>query len=366
MKKFFSAFLTTVLVSFCLFCGKKGDVLPPLVRFPQAVEDIQAVQKADRIVLSWKNPTTYDDGSSLSEIELIEIWIFERKEEESAGTKEVQAEEFQQKATLYLTIEKDQMEEYLTEDPAAGELLHFHFLLSGKDFLSTTYTFGLRVKDRKRYSPFSALVSLKPVTLPFPPEEVKAEVFADRIEITWKPSPENKDPSSPSNIKGYNVYRSESEEAPQRRNARLIEEEKYADRDFVFGQEYRYFVRASVTERPPYLESEDSAAVTILAEDTFAPGPPEGLISVTGQDFLALSWDANNEEDLAGYRVWRREEGTEDIRLLTPDPIKERAYTDRAVEKGRMYAYAVTALDRSGNESRLSKILIDGIRERMP
>ena len=355
MKKFFSVFLVSNLILFCLCCGKKGNILPPLVRFPQTAENVRVVQKADQIILTWQNPTAYEDGSTLSVIEKIEIWVLERKAAEEVETAEIPVEEFEQTAELLATITKDHIQESMV----------YSYDLSGKDYLSKKYTFGLRVKDKKRYSPFSVLVSLKPMILPLSPTEVVAAVFPDRIEITWNPPLENRDQSSPPNVKGYNIYRSEGEAEPQRLNAILIEGEKYDDRNFVFGQTYRYSIRASATDTSPYFESEDSEGMEILAKDTFAPEPPKGLISVAGQAVLAISWDANAEEDMEGYRVWRREEGATEFRLLTPDPIKESAYNDRAIEKGKMYAYAVTALDKDGNESQKSKTISDRIRERL-
>lgn len=363
MKKFFSALFSIFLVFSCLFCGKKGDILPPLVRFPQAVENIRALQRTGRIVLTWQNPTAYEDGSTLTSIEAIEIWVLEEKAGEEEESAKILAEEFDNVAKLHETITKDRVEELTVQDGAGKGQMAYSYDLSG-DFLSKKYTFGIRAKDRKRYSAFSVLVSVKPMVLPLPPTEIKAEVFADRIEITWKPPPGSGDPSSAPNVKGYNVYRSLDDEEPQRRNPRLLEEEKYSDREFLFGQTYRYFVRASATATSPYVESEDSGAVEIFARDTFAPEPPTGLVSVAGQDVVAISWDPNEEEDLAGYRVWRREEGSEGTTLLTPDPIRESAYNDRAAEKGKMYAYAVTAVDISGNESRKSNFIVDGIRER--
>jgi hypothetical protein len=355
MKKIFSVFLVSNLILFCLCCGKKGNILPPLVRFPQTAENVSVVQKADQIILTWQNPTAYEDGSTLSMIERIEIWIFEGITAEEAETAEIPVAEFEQTAELLATITEDQIQKSMV----------YSYDLSGKDYLSKKYTFGLRVKDKKRYSPFSVLVSMKPMILPLPPTEVVAAVFPDRIEITWNPPIENRDKSSPPNVKGYNIYRSEGETELQRLNAGLTEGEKYEDRNFVFGQTYRYSVRASATDTSPYFESEDSEGMEILAKDTFAPEPPKGLISVAGQAVLAISWDANAEEDLEGYQVWRREEEATEFRLLTPDPIKESAYNDKAIEKGKMYAYAVTALDKDGNESQKSKTISDRIRERL-
>ncbi len=363
MKKFCSILLLSVPFLLCLSCGKKGDLQPPLVRFPQAAMEVQIAQKAEEILLTWLNPIAYEDGSTLSEIDKIEIWVLELKTAEGIPTTEIQAEEFEQKAKLYATIEKDRISEYFVKDRDTEGLMSFSYRLSGEDFLSKKYTFGLRIKDRKRYSPFSALVSLKPEVLPLPPTDVVATVFSDRIEIKWNPPIKNRDQSMPPNLEGFNIYRSEKEGEPRHLNEKLVKGEKYDDKDFSFGQIYKYVVRASATSTSPFLESGDSEEIEILPKDTFAPDPPKGLIFVAGQNVLSITWDANLENDLDGYRVWRREEGTAEFRILTPDLIKENAYNDKAVEKGITYVYFVTALDKSGNESQRSETISDRIRE---
>ena len=60
------------------------------------------------------------------------------------------------------------------------------------------------------------------------------------------------------------------------------------------------------------------------------------------------------ESDFSGYRVWRKKEGEEEYRLLTPEAIRENTFTDTSIEKGIRYHYAVTAVDKQGNESERS------------
>ncbi len=365
MKNIFSVFFATILLLSFLSCGKKGEILPPLVRFPQTAEDVRAAQRSDQIILTWQNPISYDDGSPLSAIEEIEVWVLEVPTDKEAGTSEVGIEEFKLRAELFATITKDQISDKAVPKGSSKGQMSYSYMLAGKDFLSKKYTFGLRIKEKKRYSPFSVLVSLRPAVLPLPPTDLAAVVFPDRIEIKWHPPAEQQDSASPANITGYNIYRSEEGGEPQRLNAVLIEGEEYNDKNFIFGQTYRYFVRSSAAEVSPYLESEDSRMVEISARDTFAPEPPKGLISVAGQNVLSISWDVNTEEDLDGYRVWRREEEAEEFRLLTRDLIKENSFNDGTVEKGKIYVYAVTALDKNGNESQKSKNISDMIRERL-
>ena len=48
-------------------CGKVGDPRPPIVRIPERIGDLKAVQTQDKIVLSWTNPSKYVDGAKATE-----------------------------------------------------------------------------------------------------------------------------------------------------------------------------------------------------------------------------------------------------------------------------------------------------------
>jgi len=143
----------------------------------------------------------------------------------------------------------------------------------------------------------------------------------------------------------------------------LAQERKFSDRAFQFGKTYRYFVRATLEKSSPFWESDDSATVEVLAEDIFAPVPPSGLVYVVGGNFISISWEENTEQDLAGYRVWRRSEGQEEFILLTPQAIRENIFGDSTVEKNIRYYYAITAQDENGNESKKSESIFKMIKE---
>jgi hypothetical protein len=108
-----------------------------------------------------------------------------------------------------------------------------------------------------------------------------------------------------------------------------------------------------------------AAAVVLLAgcddeetrpRDVTPPAAPRGLISVTGDGEVLLSWLANTESDVAGYRLY-----------VSPcangpscpyDPIGATTATSFVADgltNGQTRFFAVAAYDRAGNESKLTK-----------
>ena len=66
----------------------------------------------------------------------------------------------------------------------------------------------------------------------------------------------------------------------------------------------------------------------------------------------------SQENDVAGYRVYRTEVDTVRGQPLIPDLIPTPAFRDTTVQTGHKYRYTVTAVDRAGNESAESTPLI--------
>ena len=92
--------------------------------------------------------------------------------------------------------------------------------------------------------------------------------------------------------------------------------------------------------------------------DVFPPAVPTGLqaaFSGVGQaPFIDLVWAPDTEADLAGYNIFRHEEGGQPAKL-NPDPVKTSAYRDTNVQPGKRYFYSVSAVDERNNESARSE-----------
>ncbi len=369
MKKAFSLLIISILFFSFSSCGKKGPISPPLIKIPQKIDSFDAIQKGMNIILFWRNPTTYIDGNPLEGISEVEIWLAEEerdeeKQEDHVKKAPLSPKEFLNKAKLLTVIKTEKFSEYAVDENEEIPLFLYKFPMNPEQILSKKYIFGLRILDvKKRKSDFSKFLAVESRILPLPPQNLRFEVFVDRITILWDPPEKNIDQSSPPNIQGYNIYRAEEKEQMQRLNSSLIKENKFEDTDFLFDENYQYSVRASATDDSPFLESDDSEVLKVEAKDKFAPDPPSGLVSISGENYISLSWNENQEKDVAGYRVWRREGGEDEYVLLTPEPILENAYTDTDVEKNKRYDYSITALDELGNESEKSEEVSEIIKD---
>ena len=363
MKKFFPFLIFVFILITFPSCGKKGPILPPLPKVVQEFEVFDINQRGKKLLLEWENPTAYTDGSPLPGDSEVEIWLFKIEGEESENQMP-NLEVFEKGAKLLASIKEE--ETPASEDSPEEEAVRFQYTyeLTLNDFQARSLVFGLRMKTkRKKVSEFSALRKIAPRILSLPPRAVKAQVFQDRIEVSWTPAEKNIDDSSPARYVGFNVYRAEGDAPPRRLNVKPVKNQKYEDKDFLIGKTYKYFIRASATETSPDMESDDSEIMEVTTEDTFPPAAPSGLISIVAGEFISLTWDENREEDLAGYRVWRKTEGESEFKPLTPEPIRANAFNDTSVETNKRYYYAVTAQDESGNESQLSKSVSEIIKE---
>lgn len=347
---------------FCLVaCGKKGPLQLPLAVTPQAATDITLVQRGAKVVLRWSNPTSTIDGKPIKAVSEVEVWMTEEKKAEGNRAR-LTLQEFEEKAKLVATLGKGTLPPAPEKPEKAGSLMYV-YALGPQQIGHSVLTYSLRVRDEKRrLSPFSEPLSLEVKILPLPPAKVRASIFEDRVEIRWDAPAKNIDGSSLTQAAGYNIYRAENNEPPSILSSSPVKEAEFQDKNFSFGRTYRYAVRTTDAATSPYSESDDSEVAEVLAKDVFPPAAPSGLTVITGVGYIVLSWEANKEADLAGYKVWRRELGQQEFSLLESVGLAENSYTDTTVEKNKGYVYAISALDSAGNESQRSASASAAIR----
>lgn len=133
------------------------------------------------------------------------------------------------------------------------------------------------------------------------------------------------------------------------------------DKDIRFGETYEFraqrVLRVTIDGKDFELPSALSPPVRIHAVNAFPPAVPMGLVAVATPAHDAvpasvdLSWQPDTEPDLAGYVIYRREEGQAWQRISPPQPVTGPAFHDAGVQPGHTYMYAVSAVGAGGLES---------------
>jgi hypothetical protein len=190
-----------------------------------------------------------------------------------------------------------------------------------------------------------------PLVEPAPvPAGLDVQYDERKFVIMWQPPVVS--PEGPADAVAFNVYTGGGS-TPL--NAAPIGETRFEHGPVQFGTEVCFAVRAVRTVQNVRIESAPSESKCVSPADTFPPGAPKGLQVVAGPDGVSLSWDANTEEDLAGYIVLRGESPDEKLQALMDEPVRDANYRDTAVKPGVAYVYRLLALDKAKNASAQSE-----------
>ena len=130
----------------------------------------------------------------------------------------------------------------------------------------------------------------------------------------------------------------------------------------MFVQIYRFFIAFLfvITLFCLALGCDSDDDDDLVEADTEPPAIPRGVRSITGDDQVTIEWFPNGEADLAGYKIWRDDDGDENFELLgevsldSASDVDRFSFVDEEVLNGRTYSYAISAVDYEGNESELS------------
>lgn len=98
----------------------------------------------------------------------------------------------------------------------------------------------------------------------------------------------------------------------------------------------------------------------VVEPDSFAPRPPRGVRTVTGNGKITIYWEPNTERDLDFYKVYWSPSATGKYEYIGSTDIEYFVDDNRpyGLTNGKTYYYAVTAVDIDGNESDLSKEIV--------
>ncbi len=344
-------------------CGAPGPPLPPSLELPRPAKDLTATRKGDKVLLSWGAPTETTDGQNVRASKLGPARVC-RGIAVATMTSCAQIAGEVPAAQIQVAKPGERAPRVTFTDHLSEQVVREHATQ-----FATYAASMLNWRGRSAGLSNQVKVPLAPV-LP-PPAEVKAEIAADGIHLSFKCVGYVNSPVPLAHR--YRVYRradntasgvlvkelSTDKTVPGAPSATLTSDCRTIDNTFEWEQTYYYHVTpvTSVMENGKEIaevEGDDSPEVKVFAHDIFPPAQPTGLQAVysgPGQKpFIDLTWAPNTEADLAGYDVYRHEEGTTPVKINS-ELVKTPSFRDENVQPGHTYFYSVSAVDLRGNES---------------
>lgn len=326
-------------------CGTPGAPQPPSLDLPGVVRDLSATRAGDQVKLNWTMPKRNTDRTMIKRDVPVRIC---RNQVEGAACD---------------PVGPDQM---FTPGAAAEYTDTLSGMLSSSSARPIRYFVELRNRKGRSAGLSNAAIVLAGAA-PAQIDGLQAEVLKQGVVLSWKKGEESgavrleRQVLKPASKSEHGLLSLPPE--PPTRNLLVAagQQARAIDTTVRFGETYQYraqrVMRVDVNGQKLELDGAFSSPVRVDVQDVFPPAVPGGLVAVASQGengsgpSVDLSWQADTDPDLAGYIVYRSEDGVSWHRISPDAPIIAPAYHDATVQAGHTYVYAVTAADQSGHES---------------
>lgn len=187
-------------------------------------------------------------------------------------------------------------------------------------------------------------------TPPAVPSGFAGTTSQDRVNVVWETNNE-------SDLAGYNLYVSSDIGSNWILEGQIYPYlTSYTFTSLSYDVTYSFAISAYDLSGN---ESEKSNIISLTPQeepDTEIPVPPVGLSATVGDTKIQLTWSPNEEEDLAGYRLYVSEDGAATWRSGVSTGYAT-TYQATGLTNRKTYTFAVTALDYAGNESAKSALV---------
>ncbi|HLG98865.1 MAG TPA: hypothetical protein VKX49_21310 [Bryobacteraceae bacterium] len=297
-------------------CGSVGDPLYPALKIPNRASDLAAVERGDRIFITFTIPPQTTEGLALTAIGQVDL---------RAGPNPGPGFDFNIWAN---SAEKIDIPPPAAPGPVRSQIAAQPFV--GKDVI-----IGVRIANSNgRFSEWSNLVTLTVEPPLATPANLKAESAPQGVQLNW----------TASGAAQFRIYRKTGDQTTPTLLA-SSDQPSYVDPTAEFGKTYQYYVEALHDKAV----SEVAGPVAIAPKDVFPPAVPAGLAASAGVGSVELAWERNTEPDFKEYRVFRAEGDGPFTQIAASLDVP--SYSDHAVESGKRYRYQLIAVDQNGNVS---------------
>jgi hypothetical protein len=304
-------------------CGYIRSPLPPLINVPLPVQDLAAVQRGGKIIAQFSIPSRTTENELIKEAVTLDLKIG------------VAADPFN-------TIQWEGQAEHVPAPPNAKGIARYEILSgpwTGKDVVIGVRSEGANGKQ----SAWSNFVAVHVVPAPAQPKGLRGESTNGGTRLIWQGGGDH-----------FHVLRKASAEQQYAVIGADVRLPEFLDATAAIGTEYNYLVQSFVPLGDNKEAQSDLSEEYKFTRQAPLPGTPAGLLTVPAPNSVELSWDANTDEQTVGYRVYRAAAGGEFARIADVGAVP--AYSDRAVEHGKTYRYAIAAVDKDGREGARSAV----------
>ena len=271
-------------------CGAPGPPLPPSLELPQPVADLRSLRKGDKVFLAWTVPSKTTDLQNVRHLGPTRIC-------RSLQAPIDQCDSVGEVPTSKLVLSSSSPKKGSAPSPIQAS--YTDTLPTELQEQNPTAMVSYAVETLNHHGRGAGLSNQVPVplvpTLP-PPHDVRAEVTADGVVLTWTGIlHEHEVPGLPHL---YRVYRRQEgtnrDEVAGEVSLTTSPQAMLVDHSFEWQNSYDYRVTVVTgiprAGQPPFeVEGDDSPPVHVFAKDIFPPTVPTGLQAVFSG--VGLLWD---------------------------------------------------------------------------
>jgi len=361
-------------------CAQTGPPLPPSLELPKPPDDLRASRKANRVTLNWSEPTRTTDRRI---VRFLGPTLICRSLDPEITACPNPTAMLPAPAAVPQIVESSRGRAQKSNSSQAAPQSYTDTLplaiQQQNPYAEVTY--AIEVLNRNaRGAGLSNRVHVPVVITLAPPDNLAAELTGDGVVLTWtsvgeaQNIPANSFNNSPGVQFRYRIYRREESAGKDAIAGEVPLGEPgpthFTDSSFEWEKTYLYRITVvSVIKRAEsevQVEGDDTSSVRVSAHDVFPPSVPSGLqaaYSGEGQNpFIDLIWAPVTNADLAGYNVYRSEDGAAGHAVkLNSALVQSPSYRDSAVVSGKTYIYSVSAVDVRGNESQRSEATSESV-----
>lgn len=284
---------------------------------PARITELSALERGDKLVIDFIVPETATDGVTLHRLSDVDVRVGPEDSSWESAAKRIET--------------------------GASKPGPVHIEVGLREWIGRDIEVRARAAGRPgRFSEWSNSAKLKVVPALEKPV-LKVEAVPHGVQLEWTPEPVT--------ATEYRVLK----QGPAEQQPVVIATVKvpeYVDPVTEYGKRYEYSVQAFLKAGEAEAQSDVSQSVPITPEDRFPPPVPTGVTAIAGISAIELSWNPDSDPDLQGYYVYRTLGDGPFARL--GELVQTPAYSDHAIESGKRYRYAISAVSLRGHESQRS------------